>query len=162
MDCLALNLNIAWSLSIVAFESPLAEYVVAPKVQPNPIARFTDLQLRELQMFFSSYLYTLIRIPLLSFLGYGTNRSDTISASLRCLKQLPPTILSVVLPAAKPAPDHRKQQEQLAIRELHAQTLPGSVGERHYVTLELRILDKTLGTELHGIFKDVWVEMDKW
>ena len=79
-----------------------------------------------------------------------------------CLKQFPPAILSVILLAAKPAPNHRKQQEHFAIRQLHAQTLPGSVGERHYVALELRVLDKTLGAELHGIFKDVWVEMDKW
>ena len=67
----------------------------------------------------------------------------------------------MILLAAKSAPNFRKQQVDFAVRQLHAQTLPGTLGERHNVALEVRILYESLGAELLWIGKYVRVEMDK-
>ena len=67
----------------------------------------------------------------------------------------------MILFAAKPAPDLRQQQIELAVCQLHPQTLSRALRESHKEAFQLRILDEALWAEFHGVGEDVGIEVDK-
>ena len=91
------------------------------------MGEFTEARARRLVLpsFLLPYLYT----DTLT-IGFGIRHEPIGShidiAPIR-LEQLPPSVLPMILLAAKATPDLRVHQEKLRVSQLHPETLPGAL-----------------------------------
>ena len=78
------------------------------------------------------------------------------------LEQLPIAVLAVILLAAEPAPQLGEQQIDFGVRELHPETLSGTLRERHQVALEAWVLDEAFRAVFHRVVENIGVVVDQW